>query len=264
MKLNKPIITICIIILLVVNLVFFSFLSIGHNLSNKEKLNEIIEKFDFKSYLLNNETINNSIKEYHYSEEVFNYMDQLQINKIKKKLVNNLYDNKEELINEVEIKELINNSVYEYESRTQKDIFGFVESDVNTFSNEMALKFNDNYSSYFQFVKTISNGIIYYSSIILSIVFIGLIIFYEKKNGLLISSIILICYSIYVFYMDNNFIRIVFNRVLKYFESINLHLDKLYIICFLVGFVLLLIYIVNLIKHWLRDLRIRSYISSWR
>ena len=50
MKLNKPIITICIIILLVVDLIFFYYLSFGRKIKEEKIVNENLEKFDYKEY----------------------------------------------------------------------------------------------------------------------------------------------------------------------------------------------------------------------
>ena len=263
MKLNKPIITICIIILLVVNLIFFSFLSIGKNITNKKNLEELLQEFNFKEYVLNNETISNSISNYKYPKEVFNYMDEIKIKSIKNTFINNLYNRNEELINKNDIKELLSNSVYEYEYKNKKDIYEYVIDDINSFSTNLHDRFSKSFVDDYYTAGGIVN-VLYYISIALSIIFISIIIFIEKKNGLLASSIILILYSFFLFYMDRNLVNKGFMSLSKYFNKINLNLNTSYIICFILGFVLLLIYIVKRLKEFLRDLRIRSYMSSWR
>ena len=259
MKLNKPIITICIIILLVVDLIFFSFLSIGKNLKDKEFINDISQSFNFKEFLLDDETISNSINNYNYPKEVFDYLDEFQINKIKKKFTSRLLNKENSLLLKQEIKEVLSNSVYEYEYRSQSDVYSYVIKDIEDFSERMEANFNIDFVNEYYGVYNISNGIIYYIALGFFIVSIVLIISFEKRNGFLISSIILIIYSFLIYYINKNALEIGFRSLFKYFDNISFHLDNLYIICFIIGFVLLLIYIVKLSKKCAREIRISSY-----
>lgn len=263
MKLNKPIITICIIILLVVDLIFFSFLSIGKNLGEEECLNEITENFDFKKYVLNNDIISYSINNNKYNKEVFDYMDELKIKILKKNTVNNLLKEKEVIIDKNDVKEILSDSVYEYEHRNMEDIYNYVSNDINQFSNNIQNKVDNEYSEIYYFVINTSNSIVYLVSLVLIILFISLIIIFEKKNGLFISSIILIAYSFVIYYLNTKALHFFFVDKSKYFNSLDLHLESLYVICFILGFVLLLIYIVNCLKKYGRELRLKSY-GSWR
>ena len=49
---------------------------------------------------------------------------------------------------------------------------------------------------------------------------------------------------------------------LKYFKKAGLNLDGLYFICFIMGFILLLIYIVKVLRRLARNIRINSYNRS--
>ena len=259
MKLNKPIITICIIILLVVDLIFFSFLSFGKKIKDEKLINEMVESFDFKKYLLDDDIISNSIDNYNYPKEVFDYLDNLQINKVKKKFINNLLHEENNLVLKQDIKEILDNSVYEYEYRSQGDIYGFVANDIDTYSTKMEDEYNIDFVNRYNTLYSISSGILYYISLLFIIISISLIIVFEKRNGFLISSIILIVYSFLIYYVNKNVLEIGFKSIFKYFKNVSLHLDNLYIICFILGFVLLLIYIVKLLRKLARDIRISSY-----
>ena len=258
MKLNKPIITICIIILLVVDLIFFSFLSLGRNLKDKEFINDIVQSFSFKDYLLDDEVISNSINNYNYPKEVFDYLDDFQINKIKKKFVNRLLNKEKSLLLKEEIKEIISNSVYEYEYRTQSDIYSFVLKDIEDISRRMEEKLNIDFVKEYYNVYNISDGLLYFISLSFLIVSIVLILVFEKRNGFLISSIILIIYSFLIYYINKNAKEIV-GSLFKHFDNISFHLDNIYIICFIIGFVLLLVYIIKFLKKCARDIRISTY-----
>ena len=259
MKLNKPIITICIIILLVVDLIFFSFLSFGRKIKDEKFVNEMVESFDFKEYLLDDKLISNSIDNYKYPKEVFDYLDDLQVNKVKKKFVNNLFKEENNLVLKQDIKEILDNSVYEYEYRSKSDTYSFVSNDIDSFSTKMEENFNKDFVNRYNTIYGISSGILYYISLIIILVSISLIIVFEKRNGFLISSIILIVYSFLIYYVNKNVLEIGFKSLFKYFNNISLHLDNLYMICFILGFVLLLIYIVKYLIKLARDIRISSY-----
>lgn len=259
MKLNKPIITICIIILLIVNLIFFSFLSIGKKIGEKDFLNEIVLKFNLKTYILNNESISKSIEEYKYPKEVYNYLDNLKINNLKNKFINNLFEKKDRLIDKSDVEEILKNSVYEYEYNHSSDIYSYVENDIKEVSNHLEERFNSEFVDHYFSIKYFSEGIIYYVSILLTVALILLIIYFEKKNGLLITSIILLIYSFTLFYVNDNYLEFGLNNVFKYFDKIDFKLDNIYIICFILGFVLLLIYMCAFFKKVTREIRIKSY-----
>ena len=258
MKLNKPLITICLIILLVINLIFFSFLSIGNNLSNREYINDIIEDFDFKEYLLNSYNIKKSIDEYKYPKEVFDYLNTLKIDELKKNIVDNLFDQNEYLVDKDDIIEILNESVYEFESNRSKDIYSYVEKDIYNFSDIVSKKINKDFSDGYYTIEKISK-VFYSISIIISISLISIIILMEKRNGFLISSIILAIYSFFVYYVNNYFLEFILKEKMNYFDKLDLGLDNTYIICFILGFVLLLIYIVKTLRRFAREIRVSSY-----
>lgn len=264
MKLNKPIITICIIILLVVNLIFFSFLSIGKEIGKKEVVKDIVEKFDFKEYLLNYELIQNDINNYKYPKEVFDYLDENKIKEVKNKFVDNLFEKRDNLIDDSDIKSIINSSISEYENKTSSDISKLLEKSVNSFSLQLTNDFDSDFIDSYNLVRNISNGVLYYISIIISIVSIALLIIFEKYNGILISSVTFMCYAFFVYYIGQNIFSKSFNQLFKYFDNISLSMNNLHIICFILGFVLLLIYMIDKLKTFLRDVRIKSYRDSWR
>lgn len=259
MKLNKSLKTITIIILLIINLIFFSFLIIGKKLGDKKFINEIVQEFNFKEYLNNNEIIKRSINNYKYPKEVFNELDNLRITNIKLKVVNNLFEKKEYLINKEDIIDLLNDSVYEYEKKYSIDIYDYVKKDIEDFSYMLENKLNDEFINNYYSVLDFSKGIIYYISIILTITFIVFIILLEKRNGFLITSIILILYSFFSYYVSNYFLDFVFKNKLNYFNSIHLEISDESIICFISGFVLLLIYIIKSVKKLARNIRVNSY-----
>lgn len=262
MKLNKPIITIVIIIILVINLIFFSFTLISKTLVKKDNLLTIVEHFNTKKYLLNNKTIKDSIDNYKYPKEVFNYIDNINLNKIKNDIVNNIYNDNDILIDSKDISYLLKNSVYEYESITNEIASNYVFDDIDYFAIDSSNYINNIILQQFRTYIFFSNNIFTYMSIILSIFLFSIIIIIEKRNGYLISSITLLTTTIVLYYLDNNIYTIIPN-IKKYIDKVentNIVLDNKYMICFILGFVLLLIYIISFIKKQMREYRL----NRWR
>ena len=262
MKLKKPIITIIIIILILVDLVFFSFLYLGKEITKKEQINEIVLKFDLKKYILDNRIIEESVNNYRYPEEVFNYLDDYEIKNIKDNFLVNLELKKDTLISSEELKELLLNSVYEYEFQTNNYILDYVSNDIDILALEITNNINNYRDGYF-FIEDISNSSLYYISIILLMIGIAIIILVETTRGVLISSIILFFLSFFLYYIENNSIKVLFKNFNNYLDKCEIYYNNFYIICFILGFVLLLIYMYFLIKKIFREIRIKSY-SSWR
>lgn len=269
MKLNKPMITTLLIVLLGVNLIFFSFINIGKTITKEKFINTIVEKFNFKSFLLDNDNIKNSLDSYKYPKEVFDYIDENNIKILKNNFTTNLLSNNTELISKDNIIYIINNSIYEYENRSYDDVQSYVNNDVLSFSNEFSNILNDDIVNTFQLFQFLSKNIFFYISILISLILISFLIVIEKKNGILLSSIISFVFCSIIYYLDSYFVKNIFigKNNLKYFSSldeISMSFEKIYIVCFILSFVLLLVYIVSFIKKTMRDIRISSYEKSWR
>ena len=245
MKPNKKIIEYFLIILLVFDLIFFFILFVSKKITTKSFLKEATLSFDFKEYLLNDEIIKKGIDNYKYPEDVFNYINNNEVLIIKNKFIDEL-----EIEND-SIKKILLNSFYEYEIRTKNNILNNLEYDIELFSNKFVSMIND-YVKGYNFLNKISNSIIYSISLISSIILsISLLII--DKNSLIKIIIILFSYSFIIYYFNNNFF------MFKYIKNINLKLENAYIICFILSFVLLLIYMFNFFRKFLRNQRIKGY-----
>ena len=248
MKLNKKLVRWILIILLIFNLFFFSFLLISKKITTKSFIKECTINFDFKEYLLNDDVISNGIRNYNYPKEVFDYIDNNQILNIKNKYIDNLTIDKDL------VKEVLINSFYEYESRTNYEIKDNLDNDIELFSNNFSYKFN-NFSNIINFLSKVSNSL-YSISLFCLLLILMILIIIEKKN-LLNISIFMLCYSFILYYLSYNFFKI--TNSFKYIKNININLEKEYIICFIFSFVLLLIYVIYYLKKFLRDQRIKGY-----
>lgn len=266
MKLQRPLITIILIVLLGVNLIFFSLTSIGKAMSKDEMIQNIVEKYDIKETILNEENVKEAIKEFKYSSSLFDYINNEQENKIKDDIILNIENNNDVLLDEKKLTSLLKRSVFSFEINNSVDMMGAVNNDIELYSYKVSRYFNDDFFNTMNFFKIFSNS--FFSTIAFLILIISVIgiIFCEKMVGLLIGGIVTLFYSFFVYYLDYNFFKYDFisSVYFKDLSSLKLYLDNIYIICFILSFVLLLIYIIKYIKRVLRDMRINSYISSWR
>lgn len=266
MKLQKPLITIIFIVLLGVNLIFFSLVSIGKSLSTKEMTKKIIDKYDIKDTILQEEYVKNNIKEYKYSSLVFNYINKDKEKELKEDIIKNIENSSEILIDDKEITSILKRSVFSFEIKNSVDTMGAVNNDIELYSYKVSQYINNDFLNTIYFFRFLSNSLFSLVSILILIVLLVGIIICEKRNGYLISAIITFIYSFFIYFLNNNFFshKFISDTYFKGLSIEKLSLDNTYMICFILSFVLLLIYIIKYIKKVLRDMRINSYISSWR
>lgn len=266
MKLQKPLITIIFIVLLAVNLIFFSLTLIGKSITQEKTIQNIVEKYDVKETILNEDSMKDNIKKYKYTSSVFDYINVLEEKKLKQDIILNLENGKNILLDQEKLMSLLKRSVFSFEINNSVDMMGAVNNDIELYSYKVSRYFNDDFFNTMNFFKIFSNS--FFSTIAFLILIISVIgiIFCEKMVGLLIGGIVTLFYSFFVYYLDYNFFKYDFisSVYFKDLSSLKLYLDNIYIICFILSFVLLLIYIIKYIKRVLRDMRINSYISSWR
>ena len=262
MKLNKPIFTIILIILLVIDLIFFSIVIIGKKVLDKDNIKDIAYSFNYKEYLKDNKNIKESISKYNYSFEVFDYIDDNEVKRIEDKFIDNLYSNKKAIEYE-DVLLILNNSIDKYEKNNLVDIHSYVDDDINEVAGDIS-NIDEEFSLAFNYVNRFVNSNLIYLFLLIAIISIALIIVFEHINGCLINSIILILYSIFLYYSEYNVYSMIRldSDTSKYFMDLSnkiVNLDNMYVISFLLGFVFLLIYVVKLIRRIVRDIRLNSY-----
>ena len=173
------------------------------------------------------------------------------------------------IIDSTKLTNILTKSVSLYDLNNKSDSFSFVKDDIFRFSVEVSYRINnDGVVQIFKVALFLVNSFIYYIPFIIAIILSGLIIIYEKKEGILINGIIYIIYSFFLYYMNTHFISWMLKSgsFYSYFRNMSdftLRLDNLYIICFIFSFVLLLIYSVIYLKRVIRNIRLSSY-ENWR
>ena len=260
MKLNRPILTIILIILLVIDLIFFSVALIGQKVLNEEFLNEMIYDFDYIDYLKDNESIKNSVNNYKYSFDVFNYIDKEEVKEVENKVVDNILSNEDTFIEYEDILQVLNNAVNKYEKINTVDIHEYIDDDIKEVAYELSNSFDNDSITGLHIVNGFVNSKIIYLFVIIAIVISTLIIIFEHINGCLINSIIYLIYSFAMYYLKYNFDFKVYikNNEITIANKV-LPLDNIYVTCFVLGFVLLVIYVIKLIVKVVRDIKLNSY-----
>ena len=258
MKLNKPIITIIVIILLVLDLIFFSFTLICRTIVKKDNIEKMVDNFDLKAYVLSNDRIKESIDNYKYPKEVFDYIDQFNLLNIKRAFLKSLYNGEEILIDKENISYLLKSSVYEYENITHEYSYEYVVNDIEYFSSDISYYFNNDFINVYNLFNVLSSETLSYILLLVSMILSLILIIVEKNTGFLICSIIFLITSFVLFYLDINLYTVI-PFMDKYIDNLKITLDNRYLICFIFGFVLLLIYIVYFIKKQMREFRLRNW-----
>ena len=269
MNLRKPFITTILIVLLVIDFIFLSFFVSIKNISNKEYLSSVSKNFDIISYIKDRKYIIKSTENLEYPIDVYNYINIYNFHQLVDESIDNLLAGKKLIIDSTKLTNILTKSVSLYDLNNKSDSFSFVKDDIFRFSVEVSYRINnDGVVQIFKVALFLVNSFIYYIPFIIAIILSGLIIIYEKKEGILINGIIYIIYSFFLYYMNTHFISWMLKSgsFYSYFRNMSdftLRLDNLYIICFIFSFVLLLIYSVLYLKRVIRNIRLSSY-ENWR
>ena len=269
MNLRKPIKTTVFIVLLALDLIIFSFFLASKNVLNKEYLSSKVKDFSFISYVKERDYINTEVRAFKYPIEVFDYIDMDEFYKVMDGSIDKLLESKTPLLDGNEIVRILEDSVNKYDQEHDSDSLRFAKDDINRVSTEFAYKLNnDGLVCIVKIMVFCSSGIIFYIPILIAILLSVYICLDEKREGFLINGIVYIVYSLYLYLLNIRFINgLVRNgSIYTYFDgfkSYTFKLEPALIICFILGFVLLLIYIGMYIKKLIRDVRLHSY-ENWR
>lgn len=265
MRLNKPYISIILIVILVVDLVFFSLCAIGKSITNKKFLESIIDKFSFYNYVITNESVKNSIDSYRYPIEVYNFIDNNKVKELEDDFANNLIEGEKVLINKNKVIEILLESVNNYDSINDTSSIEYAKKDIDKVAEELNVFFDDSLKNTYNFFKLFAMDFVLLITIVIGISIIVSVIIFERENAYLLLFIIFGLFSYILYDFNGNFLKNNWsNNEFLDLSGVTFMLDYSYIVCFILSFVLLLMYITKLIRNHLRDMRIKPYSDSWR
>lgn len=265
MKLISSFKTAITILVLSIILLLISFLVAFKNITNKDFLKEKKKDFDIVNYVKNRQYIKSNNK---YPKEVFDYIDMSEYNEVIDKMIDNLHNDSKILLDKESVSDMLFNAVREYDLNNDTDSIAYVKDDINRFSSELSYKLNNNIIvGVVKTIVTLVNSVLYYFLFVAVFLLMFCIIYFEKRNGYIINAIIMLLYSIYLYYFNYMIIQntVVEGNIYSYIKDVNkitLGLENFYIICFISSFILLLIYIIKYIRKIIRDAHIKSY-TRW-
>ena len=265
MDLKRPVGTTFTVIILSIVLMLLTFFATFKNLTNKEFLKQRAREFDIVEYVKNRGYVIEHSNSYKYPVEVFDYINIYDFNTLMDQSIDNLYNDKDTILDVSKLTDLLTKSVNLYDMNNNTDSLSFVKEDISRFSSEISYKLNNGVTvrlvkSFISFI----HSLIYYLPTLIAISLFALIFWNEKKNGLLINAAILFLYSFVIYRLDYQILPMLVSKGSFYsyingLDKITLGLERIYIVCFILSFILLLIYIVMRLKKTIKNIRKRPY-----
>lgn len=253
-------------------LICFTFLLIAKKVTDKEYILEISKNVDIIKLIREDDSLNNLLENKKIPKEVLNNLDKEKEREIYTKIIDSLYTNNSSIIKETDISMFIKDSIIKYEDIYELDIYSNIETDINNFSLEFSNKINDD-----QLIDSIrniynyTNGIAIYIIILITMLSIIGIVFLEKKESLLVLGIIFFLFSIVISYIKESLLKELLEKefVIKYISNqsiskIGEFFKPIYLIIFVIGIILLSVYLIIVIKKILLKIRLMKYDRYYR
>lgn len=272
MKFKHSFLTPILLFILTSCIICFSFIYVGKYIFAKENIIDITKNINIAKIIREEKALNDILEEKKIPKEVLDYLDNEKSRELLKKIIDSLYTNNSSIIKETDISTLIKDSIINYENLYDLDIYDNIEEDINNFSLDFSNQINnkeiiDSFRSVYKFL----NGITFYIVIIITILSIIGIIFLEKKESILILGIIFFIFSIIINYLKDTFIeKLLEDKVLlEYIQKQSIlktedFFKQIYLTSFVIGIILLLIYLVIFIKKLLLKIRLMKYDRYYR
>ena len=251
-----PNINLFFIFLLVINIIFGILFSYLNLIINGDGITYAFKHLDIPLYLENNKEINSILENKKLPIEIFNYVDKEEY----EKQVDLFFENKE--ISLENIKDLLDNSVKEYDKVHLLDVHANIQEDIEEIAKIIYTNIND---------KNIINKLNTYSllgrvgiifniiSIIISLVFI------IKYKNLLYTGLSYTLITIGVYLSLKNEIISITNIFDKNAVTyLNNRLANICSIYFIIGIIILVIYLIMNVRKIYRKMK-NNYIDyEWR
>ena len=267
MKLNKPSLTKLNIVIIVILLIIGVISLFANIVVKKDNLNKGTNKNIICNLIKKDEELLKYFDDKKIPLESLDYISNSECEKLNSKILENIKKEDKEAIDSNDIKSIIKESILEYESHTDDDIYEHIDKDLDNISKDIVKQFND--ELLYEQIKFISDITNYYILIfIVVIALIVLLVIAEKFNSIPIVGSILFLSSIGLYYLLKEVTQILYRNI-SIIKLLEINIDKVssntsITICsilFGIGAVLLIIYLVKVIKKFFREARI-AYINN--
>ena len=257
MKLNKPSLTKLNIVIIVILLIIGVISLFANIVVKKDNLNKGTNKNIICNLIKKDEELLKYFDDKKIPLESLDYISNSECEKLNSKILDNIKKEDKEVIDSNDIKSIIKESILEYESHTDDDIYEHIDKDLDNISKDIVKQFND--ELLYEQIKFISDITNYYILIfIVVIALIVLLVIAEKFNSIPIVGSILFLSSIGLYYLLKEVTQILYRNISKVSSNTSITICS---ILFGIGAVLLIIYLVKVIKKFFREARI-AYINN--
>ena len=256
---NKPTFLITITVIFVSLTIISLFINI---LLNKDNVEKVLINQNLSSLFIKDKELNKNLDDKKIYKEAITNINEVVLRDYLITGVDRLYNGKTVLITEDEVNTIIKNSINKYEKNKDVEVYNYIKDDLKTTSKIISKGISNGEAiNTFNVVRNSSN--IYILFMVISISLIIYLFTKSKKDAFLYNGLILVGSSLLNYYIINklliNIIKSIdFIEINKYLldrvKQISLGICS---IIFIIGLVLLVIYLIKYSKKLLRDFRIK-------
>lgn len=266
MQLKRPTISTLIMIFLFLFSFFLLLWISTKQIISKENIEAFLIKIDIERYIKENKQINKVLEDNKIPKEVLDYIDENKINQFIKESLNNLYE-ENYIIKSSFIETLIEESIETYENKYTVDIYSHIKQEIIEITDEIANTINnEKYITIFNQISHIINGpYLYIIGGILLILIFSLFLL-ESKMAILLTGTMMTSLSIIMFYAIRKIITFTIESTLLSYDIKNWLIEyviskitPIYSITFVIGSILLLIYLIIYVHRFVVKTRIKYY-----
>lgn len=256
---NKPTFLITITVIFISLTIISLFINI---LCNKNNIENILINQNLSSLFIKDKELNKVLDDKKIPKEAITYINEEVLHDYLIIGIDRLYNGEMLLISENEVNTIIKNSINKYEKNKNIEVYSYINDDLKTTSKIISKGIsNEDAINTFNIVKNSSN--IYIVFMIISIICIVYLFIKSKREAFLYNGLIFMGASILNYYIINKLLINLIKNIS--FIEINKHLlgrvKQISLgvcsIIFVVGVILLVIYLVKYSQKLLRDFRIK-------
>ncbi len=267
MKLKHETVTILILIIYVLFCFIASFLLFGKIALQKEEFSKFIIKLDFIEYLKTNSQVTDILIENRIPDEIFDYVDENNAHLLLNNIVDNLYADKETLVNDNNVENLMVESIKRYEKKYTQDIYSHISGDISNVAKDITDEINNfDFIQTFNFLNHMVNGFFPFWIMLILLVLIIVMFCLEKENALFLIGVSNVSISAIIVYVSKSISEIILSNkgIMNCFgnETSDYLIGKLnpvFTTLAILGLIMLVIYLLIYLHQLIIKFRIKYY-----
>ena len=218
--------------------------------------------------IYNNKELNELLDSKKIPKEILDNLSESECNNVTTKMFDKLYDGEEKILDEIDIRSIIKESIIVYEEKSGMDIYSNIEEDLLEVSRKIVENFND--KSLYSEINTISTVSSYYIiPLVIVVILLLAIIVNEKENSPLIVGLLLISISFVSYYFLLEVPRMLYKHI-SIIKLLNIDLSikteeiatSICCVILFIGLFALAIYVVKKVRKIYRRSRV-AYLDRY-